>query len=126
MMQRRLESALRYAFLVATVSARALIILAPTAGLFAQKGTRPQRMASMRRVSPDSSTTYTSFVGATLKLGSSSVSPSDAPKYFAISSGCEEETKRPHMRWCLPERHDKTHEPTTGAPVAALTSKFTG
>ncbi|MEZ5262343.1 MAG: hypothetical protein R2755_11345 [Acidimicrobiales bacterium] len=49
-----MANALRDAFFDATVSARALIILAPTARSLAHGGTRPQRTWSRRRAVPSS------------------------------------------------------------------------
>jgi hypothetical protein len=66
MRHRRRLSAGLYAFLVARVSARALIIFEPTFGSLAHVGTRPQWKASTRRTPPSDSTAYTSLVGATL------------------------------------------------------------
>ena len=56
-MQRRLASGDLKAFLVARVSARALIILLPIEGSLAQWGTSPQCMGSTRRVAPSTWTT---------------------------------------------------------------------
>ena len=66
-MQRRLAKELRKAGLVATVSARALMRLAPSFSDFANEGTSPQRCCSTRR--PSSArwvTTVSGCVGATL------------------------------------------------------------
>ena len=88
-MQRRRVRATLKAFLVATVSARALIIRLPILGSLAQNGTSPQCSASRLRAPSRSRTAYTVCVGATLWLGASvrSGGGAAAPKYLATSSG---------------------------------------
>ena len=65
-MQRRLRNADLNEFFSATVSARALIMRLPIFTSLAHRGTSPQCKVSTRRTDPDSSTAYTSRVGATL------------------------------------------------------------
>ncbi len=67
-MQRLDLNAERNAPLVATFSARALIMRLPMEGSFAHEGTRPQRIDPSRRVEPseDVAITRTCWVGATL------------------------------------------------------------
>ena len=65
-MQRRFANEARNAGLVATVSARALIMRAPSEAFLAQDGISPQRMRSTTRPSSRWSTAVTTSVGATL------------------------------------------------------------
>ena len=98
-MQRLWAKAWRNAGLVATVSARALIMRLPIDRSLAQRGTSPQWKVSSRRVEPSRYTTNTSVVGAVLKLARCSSACSEVSstsKYRAISSGGDEDTKRPH------------------------------
>src|SRR5689334_20199379 len=79
-------------------SARALMSLLPIDSSSAQNGTKPQWYVSRRRTPPRFTTTYTSLLGATLKLGSSTCSETaSTSKYLASSSGGEDDTKRPHI-----------------------------
>ena len=64
--------------LVATVSARALIIRLPTLASLAQNGTSPQCLVVTRRAAPSWSTTYTSLVGATFQFDSRACSGTSA------------------------------------------------
>jgi hypothetical protein len=67
MMQRRRRKASRKAGLVATLSARALIIFVPAARSFDHEGTRPQRRIAISRFpAPSLRTTGASCVGAML------------------------------------------------------------
>ncbi len=74
--------------------------LAPTAGLCAQLGTRPQRNARSRRVPCELvATTYTGWVGATFQLiGRSGVSTSSTSSSRASVSFGVVAVIRPHTR----------------------------
>src|SRR5262245_35296119 len=128
MRQRRRENEGAYAFAVATVSARALIIRAAPLGSLAQAGTSPQRATlTTRPRSLETLTTGTGSVGATLYLGARAPSVSSrASKNAARSTALLVVAYRPHMPPTLSvraraENVSVPHAPATSwaAPVAS-------
>jgi len=119
---------------VATVSARALIILNPILGSFAQYGISPQRIREPRRLgcSGCCRITDTFWVGAILNLGVQSSSGSMS-KRSAKSSLLRERRYRPHMSRSIAEREFSGHGqescavPTTKhpPPQAVIALQFT-
>src|SRR5882724_2891904 len=108
---------------VATVSARALIVLYPMPGSFAQDGTSPHCMIeSLRTGSPASwRMVTTGCEGAMLYRGTQSSSPETVPKYSSTSCFLRDSLYLPHMGLIISDSVSARESPrsarTAGSPA---------